>query len=210
MTHRTCEFDEMDCPEPENYAAIAKQLHETALEAEERIYCIEQQLRAAVNRPTYMATSTAVRGPITSGLGEVSLTVGTSALSVTFTNMGIAATNPYGYVLPAGIWHVGATAQMSATGAVTAHSSRRLIVRRGKINPSTGLLAYSDQASRTAFDAGNGVSMMLTVSSVFRFDGTEGIYFDWSHGNLASTVQVDIGATMWFTKLSDSNVVRVI
>ena len=40
------------CAEPENYAAVALKMQETALRAESCIYDLENRLRGAVNQPT--------------------------------------------------------------------------------------------------------------------------------------------------------------
>lgn len=209
-----CEFDELDCPQPDNYAAIAKQLHETAVQAEERIYCIEQQLRSAVNRPTVVLTTTADMGPFANTSGTDPLTgvqiFGPShTFTTTFRNTLDVAGSGTGWALSPGMWHVGVYGATFSTGAATDNSYRQMRAVLARPNPA-GLYTYAQEDSETSFESANGVQILITTSAVFRVEAGDMVLFLFRHGNLASTVSVATGAIAWFTKLSSSDVVRVI
>lgn len=211
-----CEFDDLDCPQEENFAAIAKQLHETAAQAEERIYCMEQQLRSAVNRPTYVTTTTADMGSFAANVGTSpndfwAIFLPFHAKVVNFSNILEPQNTGLGWKLPTGLWHIGAFVASFSVGAASDNTYRQLLVMRIRVNPSTGgILPILDEASHTSFESANGVQILMTASGVFRIEGDDTILFGFKHGNIASNVSVATGAIAWFTRLSDSDVVRVI
>jgi len=214
MTH-LCGFDSLDCPEPENFAAVAKQLHETAQQAEERIYCMEQFLRYAVNRETYVMTSTADMGPFTSSTGT-DPTAGSIIFSPahtfanTFLNFPIPFNSTIGRTLPSGMWHIGAYVATFSVGAANDNTFRRLRIVKARTNPSTGGNTFVDEVSHTSFESANGVQILMTVSGVFKIEEGDRIMLLFAHGNTSSNVSIATGALGWFTKLSDADVVRVI
>jgi hypothetical protein len=210
----TCDFEDLDCPEPENYAAVAKQLHETALEAEQRIYCMEALLRSAVNRPTYVATTTVDMGPFSSSSGLVPGGVfifvpGTTAMTVNFANF-VAPTYSNGWVLPTGVWHVGAFVATFSVGAANDNTYRQLRILRSNTNPDDGSVFTLDEVAHTAFETANGVQILMTASAVFKLEEQQRVVFLFRHGNTSSNVSIATGAIVWFTKLSDADVIKVI
>ena len=65
----------LDCPDEQNYAAIALQLQETALQAEQCLYDAEVALRAAVNPATIVRTTSinqSVAANVKSSIGTIS------------------------------------------------------------------------------------------------------------------------------------------
>lgn len=209
-----CNFDDLDCPQPENYAAIAKQLHETAMQAEERIYCLEQQLRSAVNRPTVVVTTTADMGPFSADIGTDPLTGSqifspSHAVVNTFRNTLDATTSFNGWSLSPGMWHVGAYGATFSVGAASDNTYRQIRAILMRPNPA-GLFTYAQEDSETSFESANGVQILITTSAVFRVEAGDRVIFIFRHGNIASNVSIATGAIAWFTRLSDSNVIRVI
>lgn len=211
-----CEFDDLNCPEPENYAAVAKQLHETALQAEERIYCLEQQLRYAVNRETLVQTTTADMGPFASSSGTTTdggFTIFTTATASTlsFLNFELPPSEgSNGWRLPPGMWHVGCYGATFSVGAANDNTYRQMRIIKGRTNPDTGGLEYLEEASGTAFETANGVQILITVSDVFKVEEGDRILFLFRHANTSSNVSIASGAIVWFTRLSDADVIRVI
>lgn len=209
-----CEFDDLDCPNEENFAAIAKQLHETAVQAEERIFCMEQQLRSAVNRPTIVVTTTADMGPFASVSGtdpNTGSTLFTTAtpITVNFANM-VSPNSTVGWALPPGIWHVGAYGASFSVGAASDNTYRQLRILKIRTHPIVGTAEFLEEASHTSYETANGVQILLSVDAVFKLEAGERILFYFRHGNIASNVSIAPGAIAWMTKLSDSDVVRVI
>lgn len=210
-----CDFSDLDCPQPQNYAAIAKQLHETAVQAEERIYCLEAALRRGVNLPTYVATTTAVMGPFSASNGLLpgtgfSIFLPTTASTVNFANFVAPGSSTFGWALPTGVWHAGAFVQSAPTGAATDNSYRELQMQHVRTNSSTGGNLLIQEISQTSFESANGVPVLLTTSGVIRLEAGERILFTFRHGNAASSVSIAAGAILWFTRISDANVIEVI
>jgi hypothetical protein len=209
-----CDFEDMDCPQETNFAAIAKQLHETAVQAEERIFCMEQQLRSAVNRPTFVATTTADMGPFSSSVGTDPQTGSTifrttDPITVNFSNM-ISPNSTVGWALDPGIWHVGAYGASFSVGAASDNTYRQLRILKVRTHPIVGTAEFLEEASHTSYESANGVQILLSVDGVFKMEAGERILFLFRHGNTASNVSIDDGAIVWMTRLSDSDVVRVI
>jgi hypothetical protein len=212
-----CEFEELDCPEPENYAAIAKQLHETAQQAEDRVYCIEKLLRYAVNRETYVATTTTTMGSFSSSDGTNPLTgsaIFTSGqpLTVNFANFPVEQIRLSGgqWLIPAGVWHIGVYGASFCVGAASDNTYRQIRIRRSRVNPLNGSLDTLNEIAHTSFESANGVQILMNASGVLRIDLDDRITFTFRHGNTASNVSIDVGAIVWFTKLSEADVSRVI
>jgi len=205
-----CEFDNLDCPTPQNYAAVAKQLHETALEAEERIYCIERQLRSGTNRPTYVATTTAQMGPFSATLADIFSVIFSSGTTstVNFNNSPMISVDGGGrWTLGSGMWHMGCAVTLNAVGAATNNSYRQLtLLRQNNIGGATTL----DRVAQTTYETSNMVVYSMTLSAVLRMQDFETVQFYFSHGNTASAYIIPAGAVVWFTKISDSDVLRVI
>lgn len=209
-----CNFEDMDCPHEDNFAAIAKQLHETAVQAEERIFCMEQQLRSAVNRPTFVITTTADMGSFASVDGTVESTgsaifTPSAAVTVNFANMA-SPNSLFGWALPPGIWHVGAYGASFSVGAASDNTYRQLRIIKIRTHPIVGNNEFLQEASHTSYETANGVQILLSVDGVFKMEAGERILFVFRHGNTASNVSIAPGAIAWMTKLSDSDVVRVI
>lgn len=209
-----CEFNDMDCPQEDNLAAIAKQLHETAVQAEERIFCMEQQLRSAVNLPTLVVTTTADMGPFASVSGTAPATgsavFNTShPVTINFANI-VSPNSLLGWALPPGIWHVGAYGASFSVGAASDNTYRQLRILKVRTHPIVGTNEILEEASHTSYETANGVQILLSVDGVFKLEAGERIQFLFRHGNTASNVSIATGAIAWMTKLSDSNVVRMI
>lgn len=208
-----CDFEDMDCPQETNFAAIAKQLHETAVQAEERIYCMEQQMRSGVNRPTIVVTTTADMGPYGSTLGtdDTGWTIFSPSAPVTtsFSNM-VSPNSFFGWALPPGVWHVGAYGASFSVGAASDNTYRQLRILKVRTHPIVGSFEFLEEASHTSYETANGVQILLCADGVFKMEAGERILFLFRHGNIASDVSIATGAIAWMTKLSDSTVVRVI
>lgn len=209
-----CEFEDLDCPQEENFAAIAKQLHETAVQAEERIYCMEQQLRSGVNRPTIVVTTTADMGPFSSSSGTDPNTGSTlfgisTPMTTTFANM-VSPNSGFGWALPPGIWHVGAYGASFSVGAASDNTYRQLRIIKVRTHPIVGTSEFLEEASHTTYETANGVQILLSADGVFKMEAGERILFLFRHGNITSNVSIAAGAIAWMTRLSDADVVRVI
>lgn len=198
---------ELDCPDGQNYAAIALQVQETALQAEQRIYQVERDLRAAANRHTFVQTTTAARTGLTSG-GVHDIAPGFVTTTVTFSNwpsFGITAIVPQ--VPGAGLYEVGVTLNAVASGAVTDNSHRTLRISQLRSNPNGSTVV--EYAQTTVFEANVGGGMDMICSNVFDVRLGDFFLFEFGHGNTGSTMNISTGAIYWATYLGSTDTVEV-
>jgi hypothetical protein len=200
----------LDCPEPDNYAAVALQLQETALQAEQRLYVVERALRAAANRPTIVQTTTAVRTGIAFGNFFNEIDPGGVANTVNFNNM------PFGWsyssipVVPgAGMYDIGFSGNLIASGAVTDNSVRTVRIQQLRTLPGGGALQeVIDTAQGAIFEANVGGGMDMTVVGTFHLQPGDEVNFDFMSGNVGSTMNVSTGAIYWATFLGSEAAVE--
>ncbi len=195
-------IDCFTCPQPANYAAIALQLQKTAFDAENCIYPLEAQLRAAANRSTVVN--------VTSSLQAVSFatrtTIAFSNLTCTFSN---SETSFLSSAPPPGIYHVGIWLNATAAGAVTDNSFRQLeIVTRPLLAPS--VVPDDTSVSLVIFESNNGNGMDMGLDTLVTLDGLQAIRFEFLHANAGSAVNIAAGAIVWWTKISDLEIPRVV
>lgn len=209
MTQPQCPQTDLGCPQPENYAAIAKQLHETALEVEDRIFCLEQLLRGAVNMPAYVETSTAI--PTAFSADSFSPLNGLGTPTTNFRNSPYTASSTVAAattLLPAGAYHVGQYFNATPTGAATANTYRlaQVALRETVTGIDTDTQVWEQRSVETSSGSGGD----MTVSGVVRSNGRQRVVFGFQHGNTGSTMQINIGAVRWVIRLSDSTTLRVV
>jgi hypothetical protein len=188
------------CPEPANYAAIALQLQKTALDAENCIYPLEAQLRAAANRPTMVNISSTAPS-----IAPSTRTRFADSTTVTFSNSpDLSVQN----VLPAGIYEAGVWLNATASGATTDNSFRQVeIVTRGLNDPS--VIPDDSTVANVMYESSSGLGMDMLLNTTVFLDGTQRVQFYFTHNN-ASNIIIAAGAIFWITKISDSAIPRVV
>lgn len=210
----------LSCPDGQNHGAIAKQMHETALEAEQRIFVLEQGLRAAVNRQTIIQVTTAAVTGIPTGLTD--FFIGPAAVGGSFTTtfnntiMRSATGERIGdqgifTILGAGVYEIGLFASAVASGAVTDNSQRLFRIKQQRIDltqPSG--LSLVQEASILNFETNTGVGTDCCVAGIFRMQATDFVQFTFAHDNAASAVDVPSGTVVWLHRLSDANILAVL
>lgn len=203
---------DLDCPDPENYAAVALQMQETALQVEQRLFAVERTLRAAVNRQTFVQTTTAARTGLTTG-GFQPIGPNAVANTVTFSNWPGTGGSFFGFSIPTdtggGAYEIGFYGNLIASGAVTDNSFRAVRIRQERPQPgsSTPLTVESTQA--TIFEANVGGGMDLTVTGVFVAIAGDSFEVELDHGNAGSTLNISTGAVYWVTYLGSPETVEV-
>lgn len=204
----------LSCPDPQNYAAVAKQLHETALEAEARISSLEYQLRAAANRPTIVQTTTALRTGIAAATDSLIGPSFGSGFTTNFNNTlldsdeQIANNDEVFNVLGDGIYEVGFTCNAIPSGVVDNGTNRIFRIQQYTPDPSSsGPLQMGgrliDHASYTLFESNVGNGVDVSLAGQFRITAGDWIFFTLLHANTSSTMNIAIGAIGWLHKLSD-------
>lgn len=204
----------LDCPQEFSLAAVAKQLHETAVQAEEQIAASEQLMRAAVNLPTTIRTSNANFTGVSSG----SLTnLNLLSTVLTFDNttggpgMGPELSGGYTQLLGAGLYEVGMCLTVVASGAVTDNSIRQFLIQHRRPDPTDVSGTVEVQTSGIVlFESNTGVGVEASFVATFRAEPGDIFAFLFYHENVASTVTINSGAILWGTKISESTLTRVL
>lgn len=209
----------LTCPEESNIAAIAKQMHATAVQAENEFFAAEQLMRAAVNRPTVVLTTIApddfppsTLNNIGDLLGWVTLydnTAGDGDPSLTG-GFGPNDSGDFTRSLGAGLYEVGMFVRLTAVGVVTDNSFRQLLIQHNHPDPLAMTGEVEVQTSGILlFETNTGVG--VETGFIGHFNVVEGDRFDFllSHNN-GSNLDVNSGAYIWASKISDSTLTRVL
>lgn len=195
----------LTCPQPANYAAIALQLQNTALQAEACLHDLEQRLRQGTNPLTTVVTSTGAELTIANNLQDLGIT----SFTINFSNW--TANQPFnlGPNLPPGVYQVGCSLTATATGAVTDNSLRLLRIRTVPFGAPTNTPAdFSDEV--TIYEPNNGNGSDMTLMTTVTLNGNQALRFSFDHTNVASSISIGIGATYWWSKLSDQVALRTV
>ncbi len=195
----------LTCPQDPNYAAIALQLQNTALQAETCLFELEEQLRNATNPLTTVVTSTGTE----SIAANVLVDLGVTSFTINFSNWTAVQVAGLGSNLPPGVYQVGASITAIAAGAVDANSLRVLRIRTKKSGTPTNAVAdFSDEI--TIYDPNNGNGVDMSIMTTVTLDGNQELLFSFVHTNTSSLMNISIGATYWWSKLSDQVALRTV
>lgn len=198
------------CLDPQNYAAIALKLQETAIHAEQCIYALETQLREVTNPQTIycsVPSTPAMNADILSvmGINNTALYANSSLTSF------YTATQ-----WTTGVWQVGFYLNATASAGVTDNSYRELTVavKDADITLSPASLpfpGYSQISTVSMTEPNSGSGVDLTISAVVVLDQVEQqpVFF-FRHGNVASAMNIASTALVWATRLGDSTTLRVV
>lgn len=203
----------LSCPEPENYAAVAKQMHETALEAEARIFELEHLLRFAVNRPTLIQTTTVAITGLGANIDNL-IGPGQTTSTRTFDNTALLSEKGVDEFdifaeLGEGLYEVGMFANVIASGAVDDNSIRSFRIVQQRPDPNLGVVTVQD-SGYTMFESNTGVGSDCCIVSHFRMRTSDRLAFIFFHQNTSSTMNVSSGNIFWLHKLSDSSIIRTL
>lgn len=200
------------CPEPENYAAVAKQLHDTALRVESAIYDMEQLLRSAVNRPTLVNTSTAPQTDISSSTDVTLSPVST----ITFVNFPLVLASDTVYSDPdtyrvtgEGIYQVGMSGTVVPQGAIFVNSHLTFKIQLIRPDPTELLSPIVFTAGYTVYEPGYAGGVDFSLSAILRIKPMDSVQFSINHGN-SSDRTLSTGAVFWMQKVSDVDITRVV
>lgn len=207
---------DLSCPDELNYAAIAKQLHETALEAEARIFELERTLRSAVNRPTIIMTSTAlVTGIVANTPWRVGPNGGDGSWVYTFDNTGLVSpdipdSTTFVNRLGEGVYDFGIYINFIPSVLVDDNSERLLRILHYRPNPAViGGREQINQAAYFLFEPSAGVGVDFSLVGTFRMQPNDYVEYNFIHTNVNSTIDSPAGAIAWAHKVSDASVLAV-
>lgn len=201
----------LTCPQDPNYAAVALQLQNTALQAEACLFELDQQLQFATNPPTVIMTSAAPQ--VISANTQTDLQASTIVFSnvppVTSAFIASPSLGLLSATLPVGVYQVGAALNATATGAIDDNSLRILRVRTKRMG--TPVDATPDfSAEITIYEPNNGNGSDMSIASTVTLDGSQDVLFSFVHTNTSSTLSIATGAMYWFSRLSDQVAFRTV
>lgn len=198
------------CLDPQNYAAVALKLQETATHAEQCIFALETSLRQATNPQTIYASVAAV--PLVNANTVFVLGIGnTTIYSNSMLTQFYTASQ-----WTQGVWQVGYYLNATASGAVTDNSIRELSVAVKDaditLNPTTmPFPGYSQLSTVTMTEPNSGSGVDMTISAVVVLDKPEQQpVFIFRHANVASALTLSATSLMWATRLGDTTTLRVV
>jgi hypothetical protein len=211
----------LPCPSPENYAAVAKQLHSTALDAERRIYELEYRLRAAANRPTIVQTTNVTQTGIFNGSEELIGPVFAGTFVTNFNNTVLASDQQIGNndavfeALGDGLYEVGFHCHLIASGVADSNTWRNIRIQQytpdpASLGPLQNGMSLINESSFTQFESNVGVGVDVTIVGEFRISAGDVIFFTVFHNNTSSTLDCTSGAIGWLSKLSDNTLTAVL
>ena len=201
------------CMEPENAAAVAKKLHQTALLAESFIYTKEQLLRSAVNRPTAVETSTAPYTGLVIAFDEnVSPPVTSNFINFPQDQPSDTVFNDDGFfrTLGEGIYEIGWAGNVIASGVADVASHRTFKLRQVRPDPEAFLNPTIYTAGYTVYEPNTGNGVDFSFSTMMRIKPGDSVLFTINHGNNSSTLTLSTGSIFWMHKLSDVDLTVVL
>jgi hypothetical protein len=207
---------DLSCPTGDNYAAIALQLQETALETESRLIDLEQRLRAAVNRPTILQVSTTARTGLVLNLEGSIGPAGFASFTTVFNNTGLDdniddAGQTMTQWLGDGLYEIGLYANLTASGAVNDNTYRLFTIAIDTVDP-TVLTGFRRRlkSELTLYETNTGVGTDGVVTLEARLTGQDQIKFLARHGNTSSSMNAPAGVWVWLSKVSTADAVVVV
>lgn len=197
------------CPQPDNMAAIALQMQRTALETEAALFTIENQLHASLNRPTWVIDSTVnVTGLVS--LVDQFLLSGASAVE-RFNNTGVDLNLSTWVELPfTGLWEVGYSCIVIASGAVNDNSYRHFKLRHGRPFPSPLGVTTIWEEDYMLYETNTGTGCDGVVVTELNAQAGDVVIPVFNHGNTSSTLNMNTPMRMWATLLSTPDQVKVV
>lgn len=214
----TLPVSDLSCLTGPDMAAIALKMQQTAMEAEARIFELERRLRAAVNRPTIIQTSTApITGIVAAPAAEQFVgPLGGGAFVTSFNNTGTSfnidtgPTGGLGDQLGEGLYEIGLFCNLTASGAVTDNSVRYFRIEQNRPEPTAPdnrLIVH--RVGYTLFESNTGVGVDCCLFGEFRIRPGDFVRFNVEHANAGSTLTAPAGTIVWVSKISSSDPVVV-
>lgn len=197
------------CPQPDNMAAIALQMQRTALETEAQLFAIETQLHASLNRPTWVIDSTANVTGLTALVDQFLLS-GASAVE-RFNNTGVDLNLSTWVELPfTGLWQVGFSCIMVASGVVNDNTYRDFKLRHGRPFPSPLGFVTIWEEDYLLYETNTATGCDGVVVAEFNALAGDVVAPLIQHGNTSSTLTMQVPMRMWATLLSTPDQAKVV
>jgi len=210
----------LTCPDAPNMAAVAKQMHATAVQAEQDINVIEERMRRGVNPPAVVVTTTAPVAGLSANADHDIGALATFTTAFDNTNgMGGGGSGTFGpqsfghftTVLGEGLYEVGFCLTVTASGVVDDNSLRLFEIRQMRPDPTIFLgESLVQRTGFTNFETNTGTGTDVAFAGHFRMRPLDRFMFVVFHGNTSSTLTVATGAILWSSKVSESSLTRVL
>lgn len=197
--------DCLTCPEPQNYAAVALQLQNTAMQAETCLFELQKQLRNGTNPSTTIFTTTGTQSIVPNALVDLN----PGALTPTFNSTPVTALTGLGPNLDPGVYQVGICLTATASGVVDDNSLRIVRIRTKRDGTPSG--APNDaSAEESVYEPNNGNGVDMSLMATMTLDGSQDLIFSFFHLNVSSNITIATGCTFWWSKLSDQVALRAV
>lgn len=204
----------VDCPVPDNMAAIALQMQETAMQAEAELYAAELAFAASLNRPTWVVDLTTTVSGIAANAHYDLFSSGGGTYVEQFNNTGFEVKESGLIRLPyAGLWEVGMCINQTASGAVNDNTVRDFIIVHARQSAASPV-GYTElwRESSTLMESNTGVGTDATVIMDVDAQARDILKVFLYHGNTSSTMTVPNSPTprFWGSLRTSRDQVKVV
>jgi hypothetical protein len=211
----------IECMTPDNVAAVAKKMHDTALQVEQQIYEVENQLRESLNKPTIIQATTVNATGLAANTDHLIGPTFGGIVSTVFNNTSFPNSSPIAnfdtlsITLGEGMYEVGFWCTAVASGVADAGTQRSFRIRHYTPDPSVVGFLFNglrlvNEISYTLFESNVGGGVEIAISGHFRLRPMDRIFFTLFHQNTSSTLTVNAGAVGWVHKVSESSLTEVL
>lgn len=188
----------LSCLGEEDYAATALYMQDQGIIIDSAFDAVSDALDSTFRRPSIVAATTTVAGPNATASEAIYTMSATWAFAYNnYTVAPLLLSSGFRITVPRTGWYnYGFYANLAATGAVTAFSRRTIYAKATR--QSTGVSTVLSQVSFRTVDTNTAGEFLVASNAAFyaTIGSTVDIEGFWSHGNAASTVQVNTGARL--------------
>lgn len=211
------------CPEADDYAAVALYMQDLGTRIDSTLDAQRDALDGFLRRPTIIVTTTVNKNMTGPGNRQdifdtvlfnnstfMTLRTVTVPLAATYIDIGsqagVSPVVPY----PQGSYVIGACTRMTATGGVTAFSSRSVFINVFDDTSPTGNILV-DFTEDTTFDSNTGGDEAQNAKISVELLRTSGVRVNHgvSNENVASSVDVLAGALLYVTYMGPLDIIEV-
>lgn len=208
------------CPQFDDYAAVALYMQDLGTKIDSALSAQQDELNGFLNQPTILLTNNVAKTiPVSNFIEDVFDTVlynNSTFMTYDFTSNTLHIGSPQGIIpviaYPRGAYSVGGGCRMTATGAVTVASIRRMQIY--VTDPNSALLFPGNIAGPADenVDMNTGGNEALNIERDFVLTGTAGV--EVTHlaqsDNAASTTSIPAGsAFLWVTYNGATDIIEV-
>lgn len=184
------------CGTDQEYAATALIMQHDAFAIEAALDSISDSLASYYARPSLVLTGTVAQTGVAANTTATLFPTWAATYVNSITLNATFAVNPTVTIPRSGIYRFGAYMPMTASGAVTALSDRLMTVTATAATSAAPTLGTTAYRTRETSTGGERLSASAGRFYAVAGDGVR-LTVTFSHGNVASTMNVGTGALLW-------------